>query len=293
MKKDNRSFVLLVLVPCFAVVFLFLVLPIIGTCLVSFMEYNPLRNDNAFVGISNYARLLHDQSFFKAMGNTLVFTFAAVAVNIVLALAMAVAISQFESNRTRSFFRMMVFLPCIAPMVASAVVWLRSLYEPRGGMFNALLRAFGLEGISWVGDARYLMVSVIIFTLWADIGYNVILFSAGIDGIPGNLYESAKLDGAGRWQLFRMITFPLLGRTTTFILLMTLTSYFQMFAQFQIFAPKEGPQQSGLVMTGYIYKQAFVNKEMGYAAAISMALFAVILVVSAVQQRINRVDWEY
>ena len=227
------------------------------------------------------------------MSNTLVFTFAAVAVNIVLALAMAVAISQFESNRTRSFFRMMVFLPCIAPMVASAVVWLRSLYEPRGGMFNAILRAFGLQGVSWVGDARYLMVSVIIFTLWADIGYNVILFSAGIDGIPGNLYESARLDGAGRWQLFRMITLPLLGRTTTFILLMTLTSYFQMFAQFQIFAPKEGPQQSGLVMTGYIYKQAFVNKEMGYAAAISMALFAVILVVSAVQQRINRVDWEY
>ena len=293
MKKDSRRFLLLVLIPCFAAVFVFLVLPIIGTCLVSFMEYNPLRSENAFVGISNYVKLLHDQSFFRAMGNTLVFTFAAVAINIVLALAMAVAISQFESNRTRSFFRMMVFLPCIAPMVASAVVWLRSLYEPRGGLFNALLRAFGLEGISWVGDARYLMVSVIIFTLWADIGYNVILFSAGIDGIPGNLYESAKLDGAGRWQLFRSVTLPLLGRTTTFILLMTLTSYFQMFAQFQIFAPKEGPQQSGLVMTGYIYKQAFVNKEMGYAAAISMALFAVILVVSAVQQRINRVDWEY
>ena len=293
MKKDSRRFLLLVLVPCFAVVFVFLVLPIIGTCLVSFMEYNPLRSENAFVGISNYVQLLHDQSFFRAMGHTLVFTFAAVAINIVLALAMAVAISQFESNRTRSFFRMMVFLPCIAPMVASAVVWLRSLYEPRGGLFNALLRAFGLEGISWVGDARYLMVSVIIFTLWADIGYNVILFSAGIDGIPANLYESAKLDGAGRWQLFRSVTLPLLGRTTTFILLMTLTSYFQMFAQFQIFAPKEGPQQSGLVMTGYIYKQAFVNKEMGYAAAISMALFAVILVVSALQQRINRVDWEY
>lgn len=293
MKKDSRRFLLLVLVPCFVEVFVFLVLPIIGTFLISFMEYNPLRNENAFVGISNYTQMLHDQSFFKAMGNTLVFTFCAVAINIVLALAMAVAISQFESNRTRSFFRMMVFLPCIAPMVASAVVWLRSLYEPRGGMFNALLRTFGLEGISWVGDARYLMVSVIIFTLWADIGYNVILFSAGIDGIPGNLYESAKLDGAGRWQLFRNITLPLLGRTTTFILLMTLTSYFQMFAQFQIFAPKEGPQQSGLVMTGYIYKQAFVVKEMGYAAAISMALFAVILVVSAVQQRINRVDWEY
>ena len=293
MKKDSRRFLLLVLIPCFAVVFVFLVLPIIGTCLVSFMEYNPLRSENSFVGVSNYVQLMHDQSFFRAMGNTLVFTFAAVAINIVLALAMAVAISQFESNRTRSFFRMMVFLPCIAPMVASAVVWLRSLYEPRGGLFNALLRAFGLEGISWVGDARYLMVSVIIFTLWADIGYNVILFSAGIDGIPGNLYESAKLDGAGRWQLFRSVTLPLLGRTTTFILLMTLTSYFQMFAQFQIFAPKEGPQQSGLVMTGYIYKQAFVNKEMGYAAAISMALFAVILVVSAVQQRINRVDWEY
>ena len=293
MKRDKHRFLLLVLVPCFSAVFIFLVLPIIGTFLISFMEYNPLRNENTFVGLSNYARMLQDRSFFKAMGNTLLFTFCAVAINIVLALAMATAISQFESNRTRSFFRMMVFLPCIAPMVASAVVWLRSLYEPRGGMFNALRRAFGLEGISWVGDARYLMISVIIFTLWADIGYNVILFSAGIDGIPGDLYDSAKLDGAGRWQLFRNITLPLLGRTTTFILLMTLTSYFQMFAQFQIFAPKEGPQQSGLVMTGYIYKQAFVNKEMGYAAAISMALFAVILIVSAVQQRINRVDWEY
>ena len=145
MKKGNRRFLLLVLIPCFAEVFVFLVLPIIGTCLVSFMEYNPLRSQNSFVGISNYIRLLHDQSFFRAMGNTLVFTFAAVAINIVLALAMAVAISQFESNRTRSFFRMMVFLPCIAPMVASAVVWLRSLYEPRGGMFNAFLKAFGLE----------------------------------------------------------------------------------------------------------------------------------------------------
>ncbi len=293
MKRDKHRFLLLVLVPCFSAVFIFLVLPIIGTFLISFMEYNPLRNENTFVGLSNYARMLQDRSFFKAMGNTLLFTFCAVAINIVLALAMATAISQFESNRTRSFFRMMVFLPCIAPMVASAVVWLRSLYEPRGGMFNALRRAFGLEGISWVGDARYLMISVIIFTLWADIGYNVILFSAGIDGIPGDLYDSAKLDGAGRWQLFRNITLPLLGRTTTFILLMTLTSYFQMFAQFQIFAPKEGPQQSGLVMTGYIYKQAFVVKEMGYAAAISMALFVVILIVSAVQQRLGRVDWEY
>ena len=126
-----------------------------------------------------------------------------------------------------------------------------------------------------------------------DVGYNTILFSAGMDGIPQDMYSAAKIDGAGRWKLFSKITFPLLGRTTAFVVMMTLISHFQMFAQFQILAMKDGPQNSGLVLTGYIYKQAFVYKQMGYAAAISMVLFLIILVVSLVQQKFTKVDWEY
>lgn len=293
MNKGNNKFLLIVLVPVFAQVFVFLLLPILGTGIISFMEYNPLQTANRFVAFENYRALLHDEMFFIALKNTLVFTFVTVTLNILISLLTATLISQLKSNKTRSFFRMIAFLPCMAPLVASSVVWARSIYQTKGGLLNSILTLFGAQGISWIGDARYLMLSVIIFTIWADIGYNIILFSAGIDGIPHELFQAAELDGAGRWRMFRFITLPLLGRTMTFVSLMTLISHFQMFAQFNVFALKEGPQHSGLVLTSLIYKTAFVYKEMGYAAAISMMLFLIILLVTIVQQRLAKVDWEY
>ncbi|MCE5187639.1 MAG: sugar ABC transporter permease [Eubacteriales bacterium] len=293
MNKGNRKFLLIVLVPVFAQVFVFMLLPILGTGAISFMEYNPLQTVNRFVALENYRALLHDDMFFTALKNTLVFTLITVFFNIIIALSTATLISQLKSNKTRSFFRMIVFLPCMAPIVASSVVWARSIYQTKGGLLNAILAQFGVDAISWIGDARYLMLSVIIFTIWADIGYNIILFSAGIDGIPQDLFQAAELDGAGRWRMFRLVTLPLLGRTMTFVSLMTLISHFQMFAQFNVLALKDGPQSSGLVLTSLIYKTAFVYKEMGYAAAISMVLFLIILLVTIVQQRLGKVDWEY
>lgn len=293
MNKSNRKFLLIVLIPAFLEVFIFMILPILGTGAISFLEYNPLQTANRFVALDNYKALIHDEYFWIALKNTLVFTVVTVTLNIITALTLATLITQLQSNKSRSFFRMIVFLPCIAPMVASAVVWARSLYETNSGLFNTIIKAFGGTSIPWLADARYLMISIIIFTIWVDVGYNTILFSAGMDGIPQDMYNAAMIDGAGRWRLFRHITWPLLGRTTTFVTLMTLISHFQMFAQFNILALKDGPQSSGLVLTGYIYKQAFVYKQMGYAAAISMVLFLVILVVSIVQQKFSKVDWEY
>ena len=293
MNKGNRKFLLIVLMPVFAQVFIFMLLPIFGTAAISFMEYNPLQTANRFIALENYIALFKDEMFFTALKNTLVFTLITVLLNILISLTTATMISQLKSNKTRSFFRMIVFLPCMAPIVASSVVWARSIYQTKGGLLNAVLAFFGADAISWIGDARYLMLSVIIFTIWADIGYNVILFSAGIDGIPRDLFQAAELDGAGRWRMFRFVTLPLLGRTMTFVSLMTLISHFQMFAQFNVLALKDGPQSSGLVLTSLIYKTAFVYKEMGYAAAISMVLFLIILLVTLVQQRLGKVDWEY
>lgn len=293
MLKSNRKFLLLVLVPVFLEAFIFLVIPILGTCGISFMEYNPLSHTAEFIGLENYKELLQDEDAVIAIKNTVIFTVVAVLLNIVISLAIASLISQMRSNKTRSFFRMIVFLPCMAPMVASAVVWGRSILNTKIGLVNQIIEAFGGSGVAWTGDASVVMVSVIIFTLWADLGYNIILFSAGIDGIPGDVYEAADLDGAGGWKKFINITLPLLGRTTTFVVLMTLISYFQMFAQFSVLLFKNGPQNSGLVLTSYIYQNAFVYKEMGYAAALSVVLFVLILIVSLVQQRINKVDWEY
>lgn len=293
MLKSNRTFLLLVLIPIFIEAAIFLVIPILGTCGISFMDYNPLSHTAEFIGLDNYKEMFDDPDALIAFRNTIVFTVVAVGLNIVISLAIATLISQMRSNRTRSFFRMIVFLPCMAPMVASAVVWGRSLFNTKIGLINQIIEALGGEGVAWTGDARYVMISVIIFTLWADLGYNIILFSAGIDGIPGEVYEAANLDGAGGWKKWYYVTLPLLGRTTTFVVLMTLISYFQMFAQFSVLLFKDGPQNSGLVLTSYIYENAFVYKEMGYAAALSVVLFLLITVVSLVQQRLNRVNWEY
>ena len=289
----SKKFILLVLIPVFLHVLVFMIIPIIGSGVISFMDYNPLRDNNTFVALKNYKQLFSDGDFWKALKNTLVFVVVAVAANIVISLFLSAIITQFRSNRTRSFFRMMVFLPCIAPLVASSVVWGRSIYPTNGGLINLIVTSLGGKPLNWLGDARYLMMSVILFTLWADVGYNTILFSAGMDGIPTEFYEAAAIDGSGRWNQFWKITFPLLGRTFAFVLVMTVISYFQMFAQFNVLALKNGPQNSGLVLTSYIYKLAFTNKNMGYASAVSVALFVIIMIVTLIQQRLNKVDWEY
>ncbi len=293
MAKSNHKFILVVLIPIFLEAFIFLIIPILGTCGISLMDYNPLSHSSKFVGLENYKELFSDPNAVIAFRNTLVFTVAAVVLNIIISLAIASMICQMKSNRTRGFFRMIVFLPCMAPMVASAVVWARSIFNTKIGLINQIIEFSGGDGIAWTGDAKYVMITVIIFTLWADLGYNIILFCAGIDGIPGEVYEAANLDGASGFKKFYYVTLPLLGRTTTFVILMTLISYFQMFAQFSVLLFKDGPQNSGLVLTSYIYENAFVYKEMGYAASLSVVLFLLILIVSLVQQRINKVDWEY
>ena len=289
----SKKFVILALIPMILHLLIFMILPILGGGVVSLMEYNPLRSDNVFVGLDNYVKMLGDDVFYKALVNTLIFVFATVIINISLSLTIATLISQLKSNKTRSFFRMIVFLPCIAPLVASSVVWARSLYPTSSGLLNIIIRACGGNAVNWLGDANVLMISVVIFTIWADIGYNTLLFSAGIDGIPQDLFNASDIDGAGRWRKFRSITFPLLGRTFAFVGIMTLISHFQMFAQFDVIAYKNGPQNSGLVLTSFIYRTAFEHKEMGYAAAISMALFIIILIITLIQQRISKVDWEY
>jgi multiple sugar transport system permease protein/raffinose/stachyose/melibiose transport system permease protein len=289
----NKKFVAFVLVPVFLHMTLFIIGPIIFGLALSFFDYNPLREINEFIGVENFQKLAGDKEFIKALTNTLFFVVVTVALNMVLSLSLAQAISKFKSNKTRSFFRMIFFLPCVAPLVASSVVWGKSILPTATGLANMLLTNIGLEPVNWLGDPNIIMISIIVFTLWADVGYNVILFTAGLDGIPKEFYEAAELDGANGWQKFRFITIPLLGRTFAFVTLMTIISHFQMFAQFAVMILKDGPQNSGLVITRYIYKMAFEVKDLGYASAVAMALFCIIFVVTLIQQRANKVDWEY
>lgn len=289
----NKKFVLFVLIPIFIHMILFNVGPIIAGFGISMLDYNPLRDSNSFVGLDNFKHLISDPVLFKALINTLVFVGFTVTLNIAFSLMIAQLVSMFKSNKIRSFFRMAFFLPCVAPLVASSVVWSRSIYPTSTGLANMILKFIGINPVNWLGDPNILMWSIIVFTIWVDIGYNIILFSAGIDAIPTNFYEAAEMDGASAWHKFRHITLPLLGRTMTFVIIMTLISHFQMFAQFSVMVLKSGPQNSGLVLTSYIYKMAFELKDMGYASAIAVLLFIIIFIITIVQQKIQKVDWDY
>ncbi len=289
----NKKFVWAVMLPAMLHILVFIIVPIGIGLVVSFFNYNPLSSDNTFIGLENFRKLFLDADFRLAMKNTLIFVLATVFLNIALSLLTAQLISYFKSNKVRSFFRMVFFLPCIAPMVATSVVFSRSIFPTATGFLNMMLNRIGLPSVNWLGDPKVIMISLIIYTLWVDVGYNIVLFSAGIDGIPAYVYEAADLDGAGEWRKFRKVTLPLLGRSFQFVIVQTLISHFQMFAQFSVLILKDGPQNSGLVLSRYIYKTAFEYKDMGYASAVSMVLFIIIIILSFIEQKKHNVDWEY
>ena len=258
----NKKFVGTVMVPAMLHMFVFIVIPIVIGLVISFFNYNPLSSDNKFIGLENFVRLVQDADFRKALLNTLLFVLITVTL-------------------------------CIAPMVATSVVFARSIFPTTTGFLNVALNKIGIDSINWLGDPKVVMISLIIYTIWVDVGYNVILFSAGIDGIPSYVYEAADLDGASEWVKFRKITWPLLGRSFQFVIVQTLISHFQMFAQFAVLILKDGPQNSGLVLSRYIYKMAFEYKDMGYASAVSLVLFVIIMTLSLIEQKKSAVDWEY
>lgn len=289
----NRKFVLSVLAPIFLLIFIFLLLPLCLGLGISFYDYNPLREQNAFIGFDNYVKLTQDPVFVKVLKNTLFFVFVAVIINIVFTFFLAVFVSSLPSNKLRSFFRMMYFLPCIAPIVASSSVWGSRIYATRTGVINTILTQVGLKPVNFLGSADTVMWALIAFTIWVDFGYNTILFSAGIDAIPGTYHDAAKIDGANAWQRLTRVTLPMLERTFVFVVIMTLISHFQMFVQFMTLALRGGPNNASTVLTLYVYRLGFINKDMGYASAVALVLFGIIMAVTLIQRRFMKADWGY
>lgn len=293
MLKKSR-FPYFVLIPMLLCLTIFVIIPIIGSFVIAFFDYNPLRQDggNIFVGLANFRNLFSDELFLTSLKNTLFYVVVMVSINICFTLVIAQVLSSLRSNKWRSLFRTSFFLPCVAPLAAVSIVWTKSLFPTKGGL-NLLLSVFGVAPINWLGNAETLMPAILIISLWADVGYNIVLFIAGIQGIPDDCYEAAEIDGAGPIRRFFQITLPLLARTTTFVIIMTLISQFQAFAQFAIIAADGGPGRAGYVLSTFIYNVGFKQKDMGYASAISVALFLIIMAVTIIQRRLNKVDWGY
>lgn len=289
----DKKFVAVILIPSFLLIFAFCVFPLFYGLGISFFNYNPLRASNPFIGLDNYVKLLQDKTFRESFVHTIVFVVAAVGGNIILTLVIAQLITSLRSKKLKTVFRTICFIPCIAPLVGTSVVWKNGFLHTDGGVLNAFLGNFGIHPMNWLADTTLLMTVLVIFTLWADMGYNIVLFCAGLEGIPKSLEEAAEIDGATPFQRFIKIRIPLIGRTFTFVLMMTIVSYFQMFAQFKIFSSNSGGADYASVLTTLIYRQSFQKYNMGYGSAIATVLFLMIFVIAMVQNRITKIDWSY
>lgn len=290
--KNNR-FVAAVLVPGFLFLFIFTVFPVIYGLGISFYQYNPASSHNVFLGLANYKRLVVDPEFWNALKNTVFFCAVAVTANIFITLFFAKMISVIPSKKWKIFFRTILFIPCIAPMVGTSMIWKHGVLNTDGGLLNKVLGMLGMSPKNWFLTTTALMILIIIYTLWVDIGYNVVLFTAGIESVPKEFDEAAEIDGAGPVRRFISIKLPLMGRTFTFVAIMTMANYFQMFAQFRILASGGGINDSAMVLTNYIYRTSFQRFDMGYGSAAASALFLIVFATALLQNKLMRADWSY
>jgi len=288
----NNKFVAAVMVPACIYIFIFVIFPVLYGLGISFFDYNPASSTNPFLGLENYKRMFGDATFWLSLKNTVVFGIVALILNLIVTLFLAEIISLLPSKRLKTLFRTILFIPCIAPVVGTSMIWKHGIVAT-DGILNAILGKFGVPPHNWYLTEGALFLIIIVYTLWADLGYNVVLFSAGVENVPKDFEDAAAIDGAGPVQRFLYIKLPLMGRTFAFVAIMTMADYFQMFTQFNIFAPTGGRHNSAMVLTNYIYRTSFSNFDMGYASTLSAGLFVVVFAVAMIQNRMMRIDWGY
>ncbi|MCL4809073.1 MAG: sugar ABC transporter permease [Thermoanaerobaculia bacterium] len=283
----------LLLAPGLLLLCVFLALPVVASLLLSLTDFDlyAIGDPSAarIVGLANYARLLQDPVFWRALANTFFFVLVGGPLTVGLALGAALLLNH-RLVRFPGLFRTIYFAPVVTTLVAVAAVW-KYLYHPRFGLLNAALDVFGIPPVDWLGDPRWAMPAIVLMAAWKNFGASMIIFVAGLKAIPESLYEAARIDGAGPWQRFRRITVPLLSPTFLFVGLTTTIGYFQLFAEPYVMTGGDGgPMNATLSVALYMYKQGFRWWSMGSAAAIAFVLFAVILAATLLQRRLQKGD---
>ena len=279
----------LFLAPALTMIAVFFFLPVLAALALSFTDFDIYALGDLhrlrFVGLGNYARLLQDPLFWKALGNTFYFVLVGGPLSIVVSLAAALLVNS-GLLRFRVFFRGVFFLPVVTTLVAVAVVW-RYLYQPGGGLIDYGLGLLGIRPIDWLGDPRWAMPAIILMAVWKNFGYNMVIFVAALQSIPRELYEAARIDGADRRHQFLHVTLPMLRPTFLFVSIITLIGYFQLFAEPYVMT-QGGPDNATLSIVLLMYQEGFRWWNMGYASAVAFVLFLIILAATLVQMRVQR-----
>jgi multiple sugar transport system permease protein len=275
--------------PALSVIGLFFVLPVAAALVLSFTDFDLYALADSgnlrFVGLANYVTVLQTPLFWKALGNTLYFVGVGVPFSLMLALIAALLLDS-QLARWKGFFRTALFAPVVTTVVAVAVVF-RYLFHTRYGFVNYGLVWLGFEPIDWLGDADWSMPTIILFAAWKNFGYSMIILLAGLQAIPTELYEAARIDGATTWQRLRHITLPLLAPTLLVVSIITVAGYFQLFAEPYVMT-RGGPLQSTYSVLFYMYDEGFKWWNLGRASATAFLLFVLILVATGLMLRLSR-----
>ncbi|MFD3274502.1 carbohydrate ABC transporter permease [Paenibacillus dendritiformis] len=264
--------------------------PLLVSLYFSFSQYDML-NPPVWTGLDNYNKLLHDPLFWTSLGNTLYFTVLFVPAQTVLALVLAVALN--SRLRGLKLFRMAHFIPVISSWTVIMYV-ADAVFNPRFGFANAWLAKLGLEPQRWLQDEQLVIPLLVLIAVWKGIGYIMVIYLAGLQSVPRDLYEAAEIDGAGKWRKFRFVTVPLLSSTTFLVIILSTISTFQAFEQIYVLtggagdiSSAGGPNHSSLVLMLYLYREGFSFMRMGYASAIAWVLFMMLFALTLLQLKLQ------
>jgi len=277
----------LFLLPNFLGFAIFSIFPIGAALVLTFTDWD-LASTPSFNGLANFGTMLKDSLFRQVLGNTIYYTFVAVPTGVLLAFVLALMINRKMWGVL--IFRVVYFAPQVTLVVAAALIW-QWIYQPEFGLINYMLSLVGIQGPRWIYDSAWAMPAVIIMSNWRGIGYSMLIFLAGLQGIPPELYEAAVVDGASPWRQLLHITIPMLSPTTFFVLTTSLIGAFQGFDQFYILT-QGGPANSTTTLVMYIFNNGFQYFKMGYAASMAAVLFVIILAVTLINWGLAR-KWVY
>jgi multiple sugar transport system permease protein len=279
-----------------AIFLLFWVYPMIGGVWGSFTQWRAFKPDQPFVGLRQYSALFVDPIFIESLRNTFYYTLMYLPAGILISLSFALAIE--AAGRLRSFYRMIYFLPVVTSTIATALIW-KWLYQPSLGLFNQILELLHLPTQQFLRSTSQALPSVVLYALWKNMGFNMVLFMAGLTSIDSSYYDAAKVDGANRRQSFWHITLPLLQPTMVFVLITGVIGALQVFGPIYVMSTAAGgslpggPANSTMVVSVYQWMVAFRELELGYGSAMGVVLFVIILLLTLAQGRFLRTRWEY
>ncbi len=285
-KRNERIAAYVFVIPAVVLLVAFLVVPMIYTVYYSVFQYQIMRPDDiTFIGLKNYVKLFGDSDFWQALKNTVYFTVIVVPCQCALALALALLVS--KKFRGVAIFRTMYFSPQLTSMVVISILW-TVLYNsnPNTGLINSLLTNLGFDSINFLSNEKTAMNSIIFMSAWQGAGYQMMIFLAGLQGIPGEQYEAASVDGATKFQQFLYVTIPGLQSTIKYVIMITMIQAMKLFTQPYVMT-QGGPKNSTKTLVYYIYTQGFQNGNFGYACAVAAVFFVIVVTMSLAMKRVT------